>query len=349
MKIDDESAAKVALAPQVNLKGIASLAGVSVPTVSKVLNGRQGVSEQKRDLVNALLEEHGYRRRGTDRRTRVGLVDLVITGLGSLWSLEVLNGATTEAARAGVGLVISVAHGRRVGNQHWLRQIAARRTDGIVLVVSRLFPGASDALARLNTPLVLVDPVGDAPASLPSVAATNWAGGLAATEHLLELGHRRIGVITGPAELRCSQDRLDGYRVALQRAGVPHDPALIRFGDFLVDGGQQGASSLLALKEPPTAIFAGSDHQAHGVYQAARAAGLSIPDDLSVVGFDDVALCEWISPSLTTIRQPLAQMAAEATRLVLALSTHGDAPVPPRRELATTLVVRESTAPPRGH
>ncbi|NMM21972.1 MAG: LacI family transcriptional regulator [Phycicoccus sp.] len=343
----DDSRTKVAPDTHVNLREIADLAGVSVPTVSKVLNGRQGVSEVKRDAINTLLEEHGYRRRGTDRRSRIGLVDLLISGLGSMWSLEIVSGAAEEAARAGVGLVISQTTGRRVGNQHWLRQLASRRTDGIVLVVSQLLPGAADALARLNTPLVLVDPVGDAALSIPSVAATNWAGGLAATEHLLALGHRRIGAIAGPAGLRCSEDRLDGYRVALQRAGVMPDPALVRFGDFLVGGGRVGGTSLLALADPPTAIFAGSDQQAHGVYLAAAARGLRIPDDVSVVGFDDVALCEWISPTLTTVRQPLAEMAAEATRLVLSLSSNGDSPVPPRRELATSLIVRESTAPPR--
>ena len=347
MREHEEGLTKVAAGERPSQRAIADLAGVSVPTVSKVLNGRQGVSEATRDAVNTLLAEHGYRRRGHDRRSRVGLVDLVITGLDTMWSLEIVKGAAVEAARAGVGLVISATSGRGVGNRHWLRQIAARRTDGIVLVVSELVPGAAEALARLNIPLVLVDPVGDATTSVPSVAATNWAGGLAATEHLLELGHRRIGVVTGPRGLRCSQDRLDGYRVALQRADVSPSPELVRYGDFLAEGGRRAARSLLALDDPPTAIFAGSDHQAHGVYLEAREAGLRLPDDLSIVGFDDVAMCEWLVPALTTVRQPLAQMSAEATRLVLSLSATSDRLVPTRRELATTLVIRESTAAPR--
>ncbi len=331
----------------VNLKEIAALAGVSVPTVSKVLNGRQGVSEATRDAVNTLLEEHGYRRRGTDLRSRVGLVDLVIDGLGSMWSLAIADGASTEAARAGVGLVITQTYGRSAGNRHWIRQLASRRTDGIVLVVSHLLPGAAKELARLNAPLVLVDPVGDASASLPSVAATNRAGGFAATEHLLALGHRRIGIVTGPADVTCSLERLGGYRAALRSVGIEPDPGLVRYGNFLVDGGREGAASLLALPEPPTALFAGSDEQARGAYLAAAAAGLRIPEDLSVVGFDDVALCEWVSPPLTTVRQPLAEMTAEAIRLVLALSTKDEPALPLRRELPTRLIVRESTAPPR--
>lgn len=332
---------------QVSLKEIAALAAVSVPTVSRVLNGRQGVSEDKRDAINALLVEHGYRRRGADRRSRVGLVDLVIDGLGSMWSLAIADGASTEASRAGVGLVITQTSGRAVGTQHWLRQIASRRTDGIVLVVSHLLPGAAESLARLNLPLVLVDPVGDASAAFPSVAATNRAGGADATRHLLGLGHRRIGIITGPAEVACSVERLEGYRAALREAGIEPDPALVRYGDFLVGGGRAAAESLLALPDPPTAVFAGSDEQARGTYLAAAAAGLSVPHDLSVVGFDDVPLCEWVSPPLTTVRQPLAEMTAEAIRLVLALSTNDEQPRPLRRELPTRVVVRGSTAPVR--
>ncbi|WP_233565699.1 LacI family DNA-binding transcriptional regulator [Cellulomonas sp. PhB143] len=330
---------------------VADLAGVSVPTVSKVLNGRQGVSDETRERVQALLDEHGYRRRGAERRQSVGLVDFVIRDLNSLWANELVRGAEREAARAGVGLVVTATHGRRFGNQHWLRHIVARRTDGIVLVVSQLQEDIEDELHRLNTPFVLVDPVGTtdraaASEEMPTVAASNWAGGISATEHLLALGHRRIGIITGPESLQCSQDRLDGFRTAMLRAGVPVPDPLVRYGDFQVSGGRAQAEHLLSLRTPPTAIFAGSDQQAYGVYEAARARGLRVPEDLSVVGFDDVELCEWVSPQLTTVRQPLAQMAREATRIVLDLRRND--PTSARKiELATSLVVRGSTAPPR--
>ncbi|GLI26931.1 transcriptional regulator [Agromyces rhizosphaerae] len=330
----------------VTIAEIAELAEVSVPTVSKVLNGRPGVSAETRDLVGALLQEHGYVRRGGGPR-RVGLVDFVITDLSTTWAHQLLIGAEAEAARAGVGLVVTSTHDRRAGNKHWIRQLAARRSDGIVLVVSELHPGAEEELARLHTPIVLIDSQGGADSHAPIVAATNWSGGLAATEHLLQLGHRRIGIITGPERMAASRDRLDGYRAALARAGVPFDPDLVRYGDYRVSGGQAEGQRLLELSDRPTAIFAGSDHQAHGVYLAAARVGLAIPRDLSVVGFDDVDICEWIAPSLTTVRQPLADMAREATRLVLALGEEDAASVPQRRELATSLVMRRSTAPPR--
>ncbi|MFF2371368.1 LacI family DNA-binding transcriptional regulator [Agromyces sp. NPDC058110] len=332
---------------RVTIAEIASMAEVSVPTVSKVLNGRPGVSAETRDRVLELLSEHDYARRGASARQRVGLVDFVIFDLSTTWAHQLIIGAESEAARAGVGLVVTSTHGRRAGNRHWIRQLSARRSDGIVLVVSELQAGAEAELARLNTPIVLIDSHGGADSTAPIVAATNWAGGLTATEHLLSLGHRRIGIVTGPERLACSRDRLDGYRAALSRADIPFDPDLVVYGDFRVAGGEAGAERFFALDDRPTAIFAGSDHQAHGVYLAAQRAGLSIPRDLSVVGFDDVDLCKWISPNLTTVRQPLGDMAREATRMVLELGDPDVEVEPSRRiELATSLVVRDSTAPP---
>ena len=200
-------------------------------------------------------------------------------------------------------------------------------------------------MSSLNVPLVAVDPVGLSTEEVPSIGCTNWAGGFAATEHLLELGHRRIAVIGGPHEMMCSQERIAGYEAAMGRAGIGVSRSLIRHGDFYVEGGSKAAAALLGLRDRPTAIFAGSDEQARGVYDEAHARGLRIPQDLSVVGFDDVDICEWMSPRLTTVRQPLAQMAALAIRTVLQdPPSSGD--VPARMELSTTLVVRDSTAPP---
>lgn len=338
--------AKLSSAGRVTLAQIAELGDVSAATVSKVLNGRIGVSSQTRQRINALLEEHGYRRRGFTPRSSAGLIDLVFSGLESLWALELLRGAEEEAGRTGVSLVITDAHGRSIGNQHWLRQLASRRTDGIVLVSSHLMPGASTELAKLNTPLVEVDPVGDAPGHVPSVAATNWRGGLSAVEHLLSLGHRRIGMITGPEHVPCSRDRMSGYLAGLHRAGIEPDPRLVRQADFMVEGGRSAAGSLLDRPDRPTAVFAASDYSAQGVYLAAFDRGLSIPGDLSVVGFDDIPLCEWTQPPMTTVRQPLAEMATEATRMLLTMARQPEHPVSTRRELATKLIVRQSTAPP---
>jgi len=333
----------------VKLAEVAELAGTSVATVSKVLNGRPGVSDSQRTRIARLLSDHGYRRRGTSVRSPARLIDVVVRGIDTQWSAKVLVGAEQEAATMGIGIVVTVTHGRTLGNRRWLSALAQRHTDGLVLVVSRLNQGMDAELARLGIPYVLVDPIGTANANVPVVGATNYAGGRVATEHLLGLGHRRVGVISGDPDLACSQERVDGYRAALGRAGIPVDPQLIRIGNFMTQGGHDRALELLRLPDPPTAIFAGSDMQALGVYQAAKELGLRIPDDLSVVGFDDVEMCRWLSPELTTVHQPIEEMAREATRILMSLAYRGVQPLRPKVEMATNLIVRESTAAPRGH
>jgi LacI family transcriptional regulator len=326
------------------LAEIAAAAGVSVPTVSRVLNGKPGISARKRDQIERLLEESGYERRRSRRET--SLVDFVIVDLDTQWAMELLRGAQAEAARAGADLVVTATHGRPAGSPDWIERLATRGTDGVVLVVTELSPTARDELARLQVPVVLIDPVGTDTESFVTVSATDWAAGRDAAEHLLALGHQRIGFVTGPLTVECHQDRLDGYFSALGRADVPREADLVREGDSLTEGGRTLGGELLDLPNPPTAIISGSDEQAYGVYLAARERGLKIPDDLSVVGFDDVDLCQWVSPQLTTVRQPLAGMAIEATRLVLALS-RGET-IPNRRvQFPSELVVRSSTSPPR--
>jgi LacI family transcriptional regulator len=169
---------------------------------------------------------------------------------------------------------------------------------------------------------------------------------MAATEHLLGLGHRRIGFIEGPPRLLCSRARLDGYRAALDVAGVPVDDALIVPGDFYHESGFTGCNQLLDLAEPPTAIFASSDQMALGAIEALRRRGLRVPEDMSVLGFDDLPEVRWSAPPLTTVRQPLAEMGKLAARFVLDLA-RSVAPASSRVELATELVVRASTGEPR--
>ena len=180
---------------------------------------------------------------------------------------------------------------------------------------------------------------------VPTIGATNWAGGLSATEHLLSLGHRRVGLIAGPKRLLCSRARLDGYRAGLDAAGVPLDDELIYEGDFYHEAGFAGAQKMLSLRRPPTAFFASSDQMAFGVYEAVRQRGLRVPYDVSIVGFDDLPEARWSSPPLTTVRQPLVEMGMLAARTLLQLS-RGEPVVTPRIELATNLVVRESSGPP---
>ncbi|KJS62674.1 LacI family transcriptional regulator [Streptomyces rubellomurinus] len=327
------------------LAEIAQEAGVSAPTVSKVLNGRADVAPATRERVEDLLHRYGYRRRRGNRQTSP-LLELVFHELESAWAVEVIRGVENAVRDEGLSIVLSESAERHGPGQSWVDGVLARRPTGVVLVLSDLDRSLREQLARRDIPFVVLDPAGDPGQEVPAVGTTNWDGGLAATRHLLDLGHRRIGLLGGPARMMCSRARADGYRAALDMAGIPYDPRLVREGDFHHESGRLLGLELLRLPERPTAVFAGNDLQALGLYEAARELGLRIPEDLSVVGFDDLPLARWVGPPLTTVRQPLTEMAETATRLVIDLA-RGVRPGTLRVDLATSLVVRSSTAAPR--
>ena len=215
----------------------------------------------------------------------------------------------------------------------------------MVLVFSNLTESEKSRLQAFNIDYVTLDPAGDPSPDNLSVQADNWTGGLIATRHLLSLGHTRIGIITGPNSMLCSKARLDGYKAALDEHDIPFDPDLVREGDFSTAGGYlQGLSLLKNSAKRPTAIFAGSDLQSMGVYEAARTLDLKIPEQLSVIGFDDVQTAAYMGPALTTVRQPLQDMAAAAVRMIIDKS-HGGRPIQNRSIYPTTLIVRDSTRP----
>ena len=330
----------------VTISDIAARAGVSTPTVSRVLNRRADVAPRTRERVEKLLHEHGYRRRGVHADERAWLIDLVFNDLDSPWAVEVIRGVEEAAHAAGAGTVVSAIHRRRSSARQWLQNVRARASDGVILVTTALDPDLHEELRRLHIPAVVIDPAGVPDLDVPTIGATNWAGGLAATEHLVGLGHRRVGFLAGRPGLWCSRARLDGYRAGLESAGLTVDPELIAPGDFDYASGFAGGTGLLQLDRPPTAVFAASDEIALGVYEAVRQQALRVPEDLSIVGFDDLPQARWASPPLTTVRQPLAEMGVFAVQSVLRLLNDGLLESP-KVELATEIVIRESTAPPR--
>ncbi|GGY80362.1 LacI family DNA-binding transcriptional regulator [Streptomyces omiyaensis] len=334
---DDEENRRITLAE------VARKAGVSLSTVSKVLNGRQDVSPRTRSKVESLLEAHSYRRT-TRAAGEAPLIEIVFHELDSVWSMELIRGVENLAKAHQASVVLTESGTRHAPAADWIEGVLQRRPIGVVLVFSSLPAEVKQQLGSRSIPFVIVDPAGDPEPDVPSVGSANWSGGVAATRHLIDLGHRRIGIITGPEDVLCSLARLDGYRSTLGMAGIDVDPALIRFGDFHVEGGQAHGLDLLGLPDRPTAIFAGSDLQALGVLEAARIRGLRVPEDLSVVGYDDVMPARWSSPALTTVHQPLRQMGEEAVQMLLRL--RAGEPSVTRLELATSLVVRNSTAPP---
>jgi len=326
------------------LSRIASAADVSISTVSKVLNGRTGVSEATRAKVEAQLHQHGYQRRGL--RDSAPLIELVFVRFTTIWALEILRGVQAAARSRGVGVVVTESGDYSGPGPEWIDAVMQRNPIGVVLVMSAVSQSQLRQLRARGIPVVVVDPAGDPAPGVASVGSANWNGGLIATRHLLGLGHRKIAVIGGPEQMMCSRARLAGYRSALDEAGVPVRADYILAGDFERDSGLELGKKLLSLPERPTAIFSCNDLMALGVYEAARQAGLSIPDDLSVVGYDDLSVAEWAGPPLTTVRQPLLEMGRQASTMLLDLDLDAQAP---RVDLATDLVVRSSAdRPPQG-
>jgi LacI family transcriptional regulator len=335
--------------PPTTITDVAVAAGVSIRTVSRVLNDSPKVGEETRIAIKAVIERLGFhpssRARGmaTGRSYLIG----VIQDDPNAHVIGVLQrGIAGLCAQEGYELVVHPARYDDPGLIGDIRDFARRsRVDGVVLLppVSELADIAT-ALATLGVPAVAL-----AAAAVPGHRAMLVSEERAATEtlvdHLVSLGHRRIAMITGPRRFRSSSEREGGFRDALARHALDLPDDLVREGDYGFAGGLAAARALLSLPARPTAIFAANDIMAAAVLKAAGEAGLAVPCDLSVAGFDDSDIATMLTPALTTIRRPLEAMAADATGRLLALiagePASGPAPVP------LTLIVRESTAPPR--
>lgn len=333
------------------LSEIAEAAGVSIPTVSKVLNQRPDVAPLTRQRIERVIAEIGYvhsrtihtQSEGATKRAKI--IDLISpTALDSDYYLEVLRGIEEVLNQTDYRLALFSMHDKTPREQRWLVEVSTKTTDGALLLTPGKNTTHLERLREQQIPFVVIDDALQLGPDIPSVGATNWSGGLRATEYLLALGHRRIATITGMASHLTSRARLAGYRAALDAANIAVDPDLIRPGDFHYKSGYLQTCALLALPEPPSAIFAASDMQAMGVYRALYEHGLNVPKDMSVIGFDDIATAERMIPPLTTIRQPLKEMGRTSVQMVLQMIA-GKTLENKRIELATSLVIRESCAP----
>ncbi|WP_156253932.1 LacI family DNA-binding transcriptional regulator [Pseudactinotalea terrae] len=334
---------------QTTLAAIAAEAGVSQPTVSKVLNGRPDVAPATRERVEQLLLRAGYvrrRRPSTGAETpRILGIDLALPLIVGPWATEIVRGV--ETAARGHGAVVSLFElGEH--NEHadsWLESAITRSPAAALLVFTTLSPQRQRRLRARGIPCVLIDPAADEIEELPSVGSSNFQGGRTAARHLIDLGHERIGVIGGPTEQLACRARVAGFKDVMGTSGVPIDPTLFGSAPMSVEGGYEQALRLLSLEPRPSAIFASSDLQALGVYRAAVSLGLAIPGDLSVVGYDGLPVCDWVSPELTSVAQPLAEMTAQAVDLALDLAS-GKRSNHTHVDLTVRLQVRRSTSPP---
>ncbi|WP_405059714.1 LacI family DNA-binding transcriptional regulator [Kribbella sp. NBC_01505] len=332
----------------VTLSTVAKTAGVSIATVSKVLNGRSDVSSATRARVQDLLNQHGYVGRRPETVVRDS-VELFYQGALNNYSVEIIQGVVEAGQAGGVDVVLN-AHPRHESSvtdraSRWIRELIAGGRRAAIGITSELTDADLAALSRARLPLVVIDPANIPEPDVTSVGSTNFAGGMAATQYLLGLGHRRIAYLGGPPTSGCNQARMSGFRNAMEAAGATVPKHYVWQRDFLYDDGVAGGSVLLDLPDRPTAIFAGSDESALGVMEAARSRGLRIPEDLSVVGFDDTQVARLASPPLTTVKQPLREMGAVALRTALRLAA-GETIDSHHVELATTLITRNSATHP---
>ncbi len=333
---------------RVTLAEVAAAAHVSMMTVSRVLNGHPGVASDTRARVERVIADNGFVRNRAARalkRGRTGIIDLVVPHLDSAYILEIMRGVEETLGSSAFRCAVSTTQREDRAERQALARIADGGSDGALLVLARGQSSRLDHLRRRRIPVVVVDHRGELDADTPAVGATNWSGAYQATTYLLSLGHRRIAHINGPGSIGCSRARRSGYHAALDAAGLSVEPAFMREADFYREGGYQAACALLDLPVPPTAIFAGNDMQAMGVYAALRERDLSVPGDVSVVGFDDIPVAAMVSPPLTTVRQPLAEMGRIAAHMLLTLLDGASLPSQ-RVELATALIVRGSCAAP---
>jgi LacI family transcriptional regulator len=333
---------------RLTIRQVAELAGVSTATVSRVINGRAEVSDQARDSVMRVVRQYGYRTNRTARGLsagRTGLVGVTLPVLHHSYFSVILAGAGEALYEHDMRMVLCPTHHEHDREASLLERLMQGTTDGAILVLPEESDEELAALHGHSFPFVIVDPHRPLDEEVPTVSAAHSSGAGEAVEHLLALGHRRIGAITGPRGWIATEERLRGYRAALAAAGVMPDPRLEVESDFHASGGLEAALTLLDLDEPPTAVFAFNDMLAIGTMQAAQARGISVPEQLSVVGFDDTFEASIVTPLLTTVRQPLAEMGRMAVNLLVRL-LGGHEIEALHVELATKLVVRDSTAEP---
>ena len=322
---------------------VAKAAGVSVATVSKAVNGRYGISDRTVARVLAEVERLGYESSlvaSSMRSRQTGVIGVLVPGFEP-FTAEILKGVGGALSSSPLDL-LAYSGSRERAAAGWerrsLQRLSGTLIDAAIMVTPTVVSAASDI------PIVAIDPhMGRA--DLPTVESDSFGGGLEATRYLIELGHRRVGFLAGRPDLRSASLREAGYRRALADAGLVFDPSLIEIGRYEIDAARSAARTLLGMANPPTAVFAANDLSALGLLEVAAELGRRVPEDLSVIGFDDIPESSQRAQPLSTIRQPMQRLGAVAVDMLLTLLS-GEIPAQTRVLLPTRLVIRSTTGPP---
>ncbi len=328
------------------IKDIAALAKVSPATVSRVFSSPELVSKATLDKVKKVVDESGYRpnRMGASLRTRKsGNIVAIIPDITKPVNAGIIRAIEQVAQSAGYSVLLGDTQGLAEREKHYAELVSHGQADGILLFGWRIpfnvKPGIP--LAEQLPPMVNGNEEIDSD-EVVSVGVDNAAAAKAAVDYLLSLGHRRIAAITGPNTVPSSNKRKQGYQKALEEAGLPYDPALLVEGDYDVRSGVECAQQLLLLPDRPTAVFCFNDDMAIGAMQFLQQQGFKIPDDISVMGFDDINYSEYVSPPLTTVHQPLQEIGTTCINLLIK-QLKGEKPEPGARYLPFKLQIRGST------
>lgn len=333
--------------PVVTIQDVARAAGVSITTASRVLNNKDDVAPETYARVRRVMQELNYTPSLAAKSIRsrtTNVIGLLVPEVTDLFNQEIIKGVGVGIKGSGYDLMIytrdrPASSGHGSWEQEHVALLSSGLTDGCIVSTpaAPTFPG--------TTPIVVIDPLGDG-ASVPSVVARNRAGALAVMEYLIGLGHRRIGFIGGRADTLSANRRFEGYKDGLAAAGIAYDPALVQGGDYSRERGQEAARELLRLADRPTAIFAANDSAAMGVLDVAQELGLRVPQDVSVVGFDNVPEAAQITPRLTTVDQSIQEMGTLATKLIIGI-LRGESPQATPVKVQTRLIIRDSCQAPQ--
>jgi DNA-binding LacI/PurR family transcriptional regulator len=330
-----------------SIKDVARLAGVSHSTVSRALRNSPRVNSETTEKIRRIAAESGYRTSAVARSLatrRTNTIGVVVTTITDLFAAEVVSGIEEAAGERDYSILLANCNADPEREMRVVRTMEERRVDGIVVTASRVGALYIPMLSRMRVPIVLLN--NQHPSEFAhSVMIANTEASLAAMQHLIHLGHRRIGYIGDRNGRQSDTERFAGYRYGLDAADVPFEPELVFHGDGNPEGGMQGVVRLLSLSSPPTAIFCYDDMTALGALRQIRMQGLHVPRDISLIGFDDLAIVGYTDPPLTTVRQPMARMGRMAMETLFDIlagsrSNHN-------LKVPGELVVRESTAPPR--
>jgi LacI family transcriptional regulator len=325
------------------MRDVAEQAGVSLTTVSHVINRTRFVSLDVTERVMSAMDQLNYRPNELARSLRRGhtrTLGLILPDSANPYFAEIGHAIEVAAYESGYNVILCNTHGVEQKESHYINVLRNKQVDGIIFVATGDKTNSISQTLGDDFPVLLVDRelVG---VSTDVIIVNNYQGGYLATQHLLNLGHTKIACISGPSRIRPSSERISGYTQALEQAGVNVNPDYFRMGDFHPNSGYQAALELLNLADPPTAIFACNDLMAIGVIRAGMEMGRKVPDDLALVGFDNIELAAYTIPPLTTISQPIEEMGEIATQLLIK-RIHEDKSEPRRELLPVELVVRGS-------